>query len=376
MKKKIFSIFLMIILVFTFTSCSKFDYKEAMKNAKDTLQNSEKVEASTEIKFNEGFSEKVLDLAKFAEPDMPEKELNNLTEGAKVISNIELYSYQKADLEDLKMYFDLDLSYKGNQFIKGNVFMNNEYIRLDVNDLLTQAVTFKFSAFDEIMAQQNPNSEIKIGDMIKEQIKSSQQNGKKLYPIITSQIEENVKEPEVKEGKLSYFDKEIDTNIVEYKVDYIKALEIAKNLLSNEEFIDVYAEIQMNQNEYLKQMGAPDNALITKQKVNEQLTEASEQIDKILNNENFKKAFKDYDVKVSYHFDDGLKAIKYDLDFVNYMVKYKSLGQEIEFEEYDIQKDYVVESMQGIMGVMGILNNTKAQELQNHELIKDLESIE
>ena len=377
MKKKILSIFLMIVLLFTFTSCSKFDYKEAMKNAKDKLQNSKKVEASTEIKFNEGFSEKVVDLAKFAEPDMPEADLNNLSKGAKVISDVELSSYQKANLEDLKMYFDLDLSYKGKEFVKGNVFMNDEYIRLDVKDLLTQAVTFKFSAFDELMSQQNPSSDIKIGDMIKEQIKVSQTNGKKLYPIITSEIEKNVKEPEVKEGKLSYFDdKKIDTNIVEYKVDYIKALEIVKNLLSNEEFINIYAELQMNQNDYLKQMGAPENALVTKEKVTKQLNEASKQIDKVLNNEDFKTAFKDYNVTVSYYFDDGLKAIKYNLDFVNYMVKYKSLGKEIKFEKYDTQKDYVVESMQGMYGIMGILNQSKVSELQNHELFKDLQSIE
>ena len=189
-------------------------------------------------------------------------------------------------------------------------------------------------------------------------------------------MEKNVEEPEVKEGKLSYFDKEIDTNIVEYKVNYVKALEIAKNLLSNEEFINVYSEMQMNQNEYLKKMGAPEESLITKEKVTTQLSEASKQIDQILNNEDLKKAFKDYNVTVSYYFDDGLKAIKYDMDFVNYMVKYKSLGKEIEFEKYDLQKDYVVESMQGMYGIMGILNQSKVGELQNHELFKDLQSIE
>jgi hypothetical protein len=112
------------------------------------------------------------------------------------------------------------------------------------------------------------------------------------------------------------------------------------------------------------------------QAFNESIDEMKKAIDETLADPEAVKDLENYNLDVSYYFDEGIKSIKYDFDFFSVKSDYYSINEEITFDVPTEETSYVIEDQMGLYGIMGILNQEAIENLQNHKLVTDFNELQ
>jgi len=377
MNKKIIAILMLVTLVFSISGCNKaFNYEEAMDEAMETLQNAKTSHTYSTVVLAEDSNAKLIELAELMNEEQDEITYpENMEEIASKLSNIELAFEQKVDLNDFNFDMDMLINYESEGFINLNMFLNDEFIFFNEPDLLKQGAMIKLSFLTDMMSQMPNAEETDIIGTIKSQVVEQQEMTKKLIPIIDQIIDENVAEPEVLETTIEFQGNDLKTNEVKYSMDYVEALELAKIFLDNEEFLSLYEEVFASQVDYMTTMSG-GMAVQSKeemiQEFHEGIDEMKAAIDEVLADEEVVTVLENYNLDVSYFFDDGIKSVKYDFDFFSIKSDYYSINEDLTFDIPTEESSFVVEDEMGIYGLMGIVNQEAIQNLQNHKLVTDL----
>lgn len=381
MNKKIIVILMIFVLVFSLTSCKEsFDHEKAMDEAMETIQNATKAHTYSNFVFNDDFGTKIIELSELTDEgetnDMSPEEIEKI---GSTLSNINFILEQKADLDTFTIDMNMLLNYESEKFININMFMNDDFIFFNEPDLLKQGAMVKFSFLNDMMSQMPNAEETDLIGTIKNQVVEQQQMTQKLLPIMDQIIEENVSEPEVLETTINFQGKDLDTNEVKYSMNYVEALELVRIFLDNEEFISMYKEVLANQADYMSTMsgGMPvqsEEEMI--QEFNEGIEDMKTSIDEVLADDEAVAVLENYNLDVSYFFDDGIKSIKYDFDFFSVKSDYYSINEEITFDTPTEESSYVIEDQMGLYGIMGIINQEAVENLQNHKLVTDFNELQ
>jgi len=379
MKKKIFAIVLIGVLVLSMVGCGdKFDYEKEMDEAMLLMQNTKTAETTSTIKFGDNLDTKILELAKL---DTENKlTIEDIQKATQILANMDLKFHQKVDMEKMIMDMNMAVNYEDLNFVAIDMFLNDNYIYFNEPNLLKQGVIVKFDFLSEMLAEQGGlDQTLDFPKYIKDQTISQQKKAKEFYPIIDRIVNENTKEPEVIESNINFEEKEIKTNEVKYTMTYREALELVKVFLNDEEFISKLNELMNLQYENMKsfsntEMLDYDTYL---EEFNSSLKEIETEIDKVLTSEDENsKLLDNYNLVVSYYFKDGLKRVKFDFDFITISEDYNSINEELTFNIPDETTNYVVEDQMSLFGVAGLINNERFEELKNHKLLKDLEELQ
>jgi hypothetical protein len=372
---------MLFVLVFSLSSCKKsFDHEKAMDEAMETIQNATKAHTYSNFVFNDDFGAKIMELS-----ELTDENENSATSPEEVeqvgstLSNINFVLEQKADLDTFIIDMNMLLNYESEKFININMFMNDDFIFLNEPDLLKQGAMVKFSFLDDMMSQMPNANATDLMDTIKTQVVEQQQMTQKLLPIMDQIIEENVSEPEVLETTIEFQGKDLKTNEVKYSMDYVEALELVRIFLDNEEFMSIYEEVIASQADYMSTMTGgmqtqSEEEMI--QEFNGTIDAMKESIDETLADPDKVKVLENYNLDVSYYFDEGIKSIKYDFDFFSVKSDYYSINEELSFDTPTEETSYVIEDQMGLYGIMGILNQEAIENLQNHKLVTDFNALQ
>lgn len=382
MNKKIIVVLMIFILIFSVTGCKKsFDYEKAMDEAMETIQNSTKAHTYTTFVFNDDFGAKMTELVEISDQDETNQTTpEEMEKIGQTLSNINLSLEQKADLDQFIIDMNMQIDYESEKFINMNMFMNDSFVFFNEPDLLKKGAMIKFAFVNDMMSEAaGAESATNLADTIKKQVADQQQMTQKLLPIIDQIIEENISEPEVLETTINFKGEELKTNEVRYSMTYVETLELIKIFLDNEEFLSLYKEVITSQADYMAEMsgGMPvqsEEEMITA--FNETIEEVKKSIDETLADAEIVEILKNYNLNVSYYFDDGIKSIAYDFDFFSVKSDYYSINEAIEFDTPTEETSYVIEDQMGLYGIMGILNQEAIEDLQNHKLVTDFMELE
>jgi hypothetical protein len=380
MKKKILILLMVTVLMISVVGCKEeFDYKKAMEDSTATMQNAKKMDVSSNIVFNDDFGEKIKELVALdPENEVDSADIDLLTN---ILSNIEFVVDQKVDLDAFVMSAKMALNYEESNFVSLDMFLNDSMLVVNEPNLLKQGAMIKFDFIKQMIKDQGMLPEdMDFIKLIKDQVVIQQDLGKKIMPIINRIIDENIDEPEVLETEISFNGKDIKTNEVKYVLTYRKALELSKIFLQDEEFITEYKTIMTSQFEYMNSLYPEDQGISNDEMIVEfenSITEMVEGIDEVLAMDTEEtKILDSTNLTISYYFDDGLKKMVYDFDFITISVNYNSIGEEIVFDIPTEESSYVIEDQMGLFGITGIVNMDKIEELQNHKLVNDIISLE
>lgn len=377
MKKKIMILLMITVLVFTVVGCKKeFDYKEAMKTEMEKLQNAKKAHVGMSIKFNDTIAEKLQTLAETEEEKLSEEDIKLIDD---TLSNIELSLEEKVDIDNFIIDMNMGINYADESFIALDLFMNEEMLFVNEPKLLTKGVLVKFDFINEMYQEQGLSMDGKsFMDIVKNQMASQQELSKNLMPTINRIIKENVGEPEVLETTIDFNSEELKTNEVKYTMTYKEALELAKVFATDEEFINEYKSIVKSQMEYMNSIsggyGTTEEEVMAE--VDKGIEEVVKAIDELLADEEVVANLEKYNVTVSYFFDDVLKEIKYDFDFVTLETEYYSVNEELTYDTPVEEESLVINNMESTQALMGVLNFQEVQNLQNHKLITEFQKLE
>ena len=384
MNKKIIVFLMLFVLVFSLTSCKEsFDHEKAMDEAMETIQNATKAHTYSNFVFNDDFGTKIIELSELTNEDeenatSPE----DLEKIGSTLSNINFVLEQKADLDAFVIDMNMLLNYESEKFVDINIFMNDDFMFFNEPDLLKQGVMVKFAFLNEMMAQM-PNTEttenVDMIGTIKQQVVEQQQMTQKFLPVMDRIIEDNVSEPEVLETTIEFQGNDLETNEVKYSMTYVEALELVKIFLDDEEFITLYEEVLASQADYMSAMSGGMPAQSEEEMIqafNESIDEMKVSIDETLADPEAIKVLENYNLDVSYYFDEGIKSIKYDFDFFSVKSDYYSINEEIAFDIPTEETSYVIEDQMGLYGIMGILNQEAIENLQNHKLVTDFNELQ
>jgi len=379
MKKRIFAIVFSAILILSMVGCGKkFDYEKEMSEAMLLMQDIKYAETTSTITFNEELDVKLAELSVLK----PENQLTNedIEKITKPLTNLELKFHQKVDVEKMLIDLNIALNYEKSNFVAIDMFINDNFMYFNELNLLKQGVIVKFDFLNQMMTEQGGLEEsIDFSKYIKDQAISQQEKTKEFYPIIDRIITENVGKPEVLESNITFEEKELKTNEVKYTLTFRETLELIKVFLNDEEFIAKVTELMDLQYKNMESISGTteiDYDVYIYQ-FNESLKEFEEGIDTILTSEDENNKLLDkYNLILSYYFDNGLKRVKFDFDFITITEDYHSINEELTFDVPDETINYVIEDQRGLFGVAGLINNEKFEELKNHKLMKDFENIQ
>lgn len=379
MKKKIFAIIFITILVLSMVGCGeKFDYEKEMDEAMLLKQNAKTAESTSTIKFGDDLDVKILELAKL---DTENKlTIEDIQKATQILANMDLKFHQKVDMEKMIIDMNMAVNYENANFVAIDMFLKDNFIYFNEPNLLKQGVIVKFDFLSQMLAEQSGLEQtIDFSKYIKDQTISQQQKAKEFYPIMDRIVNDNVKAPEVIESTINFEDKEIKTNEVKYTMTYRETLELVKVFLNDEEFISKLNELMNLQYENMQSFS---NAEILDydaylEEFNTSLKDIETEIDKVLISEDENSKLLDkYNLVLSYYFKDGLKRTKFDFDFITISEDYHSINEELNFDIPDETTNYVVEDQMSLFGVAGLINNERFEELKNHKLLKDLQELQ
>lgn len=379
--KKIAIYIMILALAFSVVGCKKeFDYEKEMDQAMELMQNSTKMHAVTEISFDENFAEKVNGLSDI---DTDSEAINpeEIQKVSSTLNKLGITFEQKVDLDAFIIDFSARIQYDGEDFINGRMFMNDGFMFVNENNLLKKGALLKFDFITDMMAQMAPTEGEEPVDfigIIKEQVVQQQDMSKDIMPILDRIMDENIEEPEVLETEIAYNGSNIDTNEVRYSMTYVEALELAKIFLQDEAFMTAYEGIMESQTEYMSSLSGGMPMQSTEEMMTEfraGVDEAIVAIDEILADEEAVQVLNQYNIVVSYYFDDGIKSIAYDLDFMTIKNDYMAINEEVTFDTPTEESSYVIEDQMGLFGITSILNQEAIEGLQNHPLVTDLNEL-
>lgn len=379
--KKIAIYIMILALAFSVVGCKKaFDYEAEMDKAMELMQNSTKMHAVSEVSFDENFAEKV---NRLSEIDTDSEAINpeEIKKVSNTLNKLGLSFEQKVDLDAFIIDFGARIQYDGEDFINGRLFMNDAFMFVDENNLLKKGALLKFDFITDMMSQMAPTEGEEPVDfigVIKEQVVQQQKMSKDIMPILDRIMDENIAEPEVLETEISYNGESLDTNEVRYSMSYVEGLELAKIFLQDEEFMTAYEGIMESQAEYMSTLSGGMPMQSNEEMIEEfraGVDEAIVEIDKILSDEETVSILSEYNIVVSYYFDDGIKSIAYDFDFMTFKNDYIAINEEISFDTPTEESSYVIEDQMGLFGITSILNQEAIEGLENHPLVTDLNEL-
>jgi len=193
MKKKIFAIVLIGVLVLSMVGCGdKFDYEKEMDEAMLLMQNTKTAETTSTIKFGDNLDTKILELAKL---DTENKlTIEDIQKATQILVNMDLKFHQKVDMEKMIMDMNMAVNYEDLNFVAIDMFLNDNYIYFNEPNLLKQGVIVKFDFLSEMLAEQGGlDQTLDFPKYIKDQTISQQKKAKEFYPIIDRIVNENTK---------------------------------------------------------------------------------------------------------------------------------------------------------------------------------------
>lgn len=377
MKKKILLFIFALLILASMVGCKKeFDYNTAMDDAMEKMQNAKQMEASVNMKFNDDLGVKLNELAKLDTEEEMETSLEELDMLSNTLSNIELVVNEKVDLDAFIIDTDMEINYEGSNFASVDMFMNDGMLFMNEKNLLNQGVIIKFDFLLEMMDEQG----MSFGDtdfigLIKNQIVTQQKSADKMFPIINQIIDENLEKPEILEATIDFNGKSLKADQVKYTLSYRKVLELTKIFLKNEEFITQYKELMDSQFEYMEALTIETDETYSEEMLIEfenGINEIVELIDSILISEDPNTEMLDkYNLVIDYYFNDGLKKIVYDFDFMTVAAEYYSVGEPLTFDIPSEDSNYVISDQMSMFGITSLINMEKIEELQNHKLVLD-----
>ncbi|MEA1974717.1 MAG: hypothetical protein U9N10_04050 [Bacillota bacterium] len=377
MKKKILLFIFALLILASMVGCKKeFDYNTAMDDAMEKMQNAKQMEASVNMKFNDDLGVKLNELAKLDTEEEMETSLEELDMLSNTLSNIELVVNEKVDLDAFIIDTDMEINYEGSNFASVDMFMNDGMLFMNEKNLLNQGVIIKFDFLLEMMDEQGTVfGDIDFIGLIKNQIVTQQKSADKMFPIINQIIDENLEKPEILEATIDFNGKSLKADQVKYTLSYRKVLELTKIFLKNEEFITQYKELMDSQFEYMEALTIETDETYSEEMLIEfenGINEIVELIDSILISEDPNTEMLDkYNLVIDYYFNDGLKKIVYDFDFMTVAAEYYSVGEPLTFDIPSEDSNYVISDQMSMFGITSLINMEKIEELQNHKLVLD-----
>lgn len=381
MNKKIIVLLMVFVLIFSVSGCKKaFEYEEAMDQGMETIQNATKYHTLTTLVFDDDFGTKIVGLTELADDtENTESDIEEMKKAGDTLSNLNLVVEQKVDLDEFIVDMTMKIDYASEKFLNINMLMNDSFMFFNEPDLLKQGAMVKFSFINDMMSEMTGGDNTDLIDTIKTQVVEQQQMTQKFLPIIDKIIEENVDDPEVLETTIDFKGEALETNEVKYSMTYAKALELVKIFLEDEEFMSLYEETVKLQ---IDSMNAMSGGMQTQSEeevmiqLNDSIDEIEKSIDETLADPEIVKVLENYNLDVSYYFDDGIKAVAYDFDFFSVKSDYYSINEAIEFDIPTEESSYVIEDQMGMFGAMGIVNQEAVENLQNHKLVTDFNALQ
>lgn len=359
----------------TFVASDTFDFEQSMTESVKKMNAAKQMESSIGVEIS-GKDSELLSVLESTEESTAE-DIEQMKQIFSVLDQVVLTADMKMDLESLKMDVNYDIDYKAEDFISVGIYIDEEEMAINSEDLLTKGVILEFDFLQEMLEQQG-QSDVKFDEfssMLKNQIASGQEFNNKMTPIVMSMFMEDLGQPEVTDESISLADKEMKVKKASYTVNYTKALELTKKLLDNDEFRTMYIDYMKKQFDNMTSMGTFSEEDIDEMiaEYEKSFDEMSLLIEEVLVDDKKVEKLDQMTFTLAYYFDkDELKKVEYDLGFAKAYVDYISINESLNITSPSEDDHIVVDDQSKLMQLMGVVDQQKVMELQNHELIQKL----